>query len=96
MISQTHWIIFQVNSGDVEGKKKVKIHFRKLYRPEDTCLTAAEAFAKDLNLVYWSDDFISTDIVNVRGKGGNSIKNNFGSSFSLKTSWGLIAWDSLQ
>ena len=61
-------IIKEVYSVDLEGRKKVKICFRKLYRPEDTCLKAHEAFAKDLNLVYWSEDFISTDIVNVRGK----------------------------
>ena len=61
-------IIKEVYSLDLEGKKKVKIYLRKLYRPEDTSLTADEAFAKDLNLVYWSEDFISTDIVNARGK----------------------------
>jgi DNA (cytosine-5)-methyltransferase 1 len=61
-------VVSDITSADMEGKKKVKIHYRKLYRPEDTYLTDTDVFAKDLNLVYWSDDFISTDIANVRGK----------------------------
>ena len=39
-----------------------------MYRPEDTCLTTREAFSKDLNLVYWSDDVITIDISKVQGK----------------------------
>ena len=57
------------NGRAIPRKRKFKICLRKLYRPEDTCLTADEAFAQDLNLVYWSEDFVSTsDIASVRGK----------------------------
>ena len=57
------------NERAIPQKRRFKICLRKLYRPEDTCLTADEAFAKDLNLVYWSEDFVATsDIARVRGK----------------------------
>ncbi len=39
-----------------------------MYRPESTCLKPEEAFSKDLNLVYWSDDLTNVELPQVRGK----------------------------
>ncbi len=55
-------------SQDSEGRRGVKLRVRKLYRPENTSLTPEEAFSKDLNFVYWSDDVITVDSSSVRGR----------------------------
>ena len=61
-------IITEVTSADKEGKKKLKIKVRKMYRPEDTNLKHREVFAKDFNLLYWSEDIITKEIVQIQGK----------------------------
>ncbi len=61
-------IVVQIMSQGREGRKNLKLRVRKMYRPENTCLTQEEAFAKDLNLVFWSDDVISIDWTQLRGR----------------------------
>lgn len=53
---------------DKRGKKGIKLKMRRLYRPENTCLSRHEALCKDRNLLYWSEDFITVDVNMVHGK----------------------------
>lgn len=61
-------IITEITSADQEGKKKLKFKVRKMYRPEDTNMSQREVFAKDFNQLYWSEDIISKEIVQIQGK----------------------------
>eukprot|EP00095_Tigriopus_kingsejongensis_P000286 maker-scaffold253_size237113-snap-gene-1.26 protein:Tk00286 transcript:maker-scaffold253_size237113-snap-gene-1.26-mRNA-1 annotation:"dna cytosine-5-methyltransferase 1" len=61
-------IVQEILAHDQEGMKKVKVLVRKLFRPEDTCLSRKEVLATDLNLLYWSDVFVTVDGTNVQGQ----------------------------
>ncbi len=61
-------IIVQVSAQDREGGSHNRIRVRKMYRPEDTCMTEEEAFAKDINYLLWSNETVSIDPKQLRGK----------------------------
>jgi hypothetical protein len=61
-------LLEDITASDREGKIAVKLSIRKLYRPEDTHMSASEVFATDNNLLFWSDDVITKDAMQVEGK----------------------------
>jgi len=61
-------ILQEVWAQDLDGLRNIRCRVRKLYRPENVKFTSEEAFAKDLNLLFWSDEIITVESVNICGK----------------------------
>ena len=50
------------------GNNGVRIRVKKLFRPHQVKISAGRCFAKDMNLVYWSDIEMDRDATEVAGK----------------------------